>query len=138
MTHKESFYDISKDLGVSDAEIEKAFELAVFWENQGYLEIYEDDADRQYGRVKRSWIKGDSNVVSAYKGLYHARVSEQSDPLLIIALPWDSGIVPRSKMVDMYFVINHDDIFGEQSRFGQPKGDLKNIYLRISELRDKP
>ena len=138
ITHKESSYDISKDLGVSDAEIEKAFELAVFWENQGYLEVSEDDADRQYGRIKKSWIRGDSNVVSAYKGLYHARVSEQSDPLLIIALPWDSGTVPRSKMVDMYFVINHDDLFGERSRFGQPKGYLNNIYLRISELRDKP
>jgi len=50
-------------LGVSDAEIEKAFELAVFWEKPGYLEVYEDDADRQYGRVKKLWIRGDGNVV---------------------------------------------------------------------------
>jgi hypothetical protein len=138
ITYKESFYDISRDLGVSDSEIEKAFELAVFWETQGYLEVYEKDADRQYGRVKKSWIKGDSNVVSAYKGLYHASVSEHTDPLLIIALPWDLGTVPRSKMIEMYFMINHDDIFGERTQFALPKGHLRNIYLRISELRDKP
>ncbi len=63
ITHQESFYDISKDLGVSDAEIEKAFELAVLWEKPGYLEVYEDDAGRQYGRVKKLWIRGDGNVV---------------------------------------------------------------------------
>jgi hypothetical protein len=50
ITLKESFYDISRDLGISDAEIEMTFELAVFWENQGHLEVYEEEVDRQYGR----------------------------------------------------------------------------------------
>ncbi len=50
ITHKESFYKVSSDLGVSDENIEKSFELAVLWEKLGYIEVYEELADRQYGQ----------------------------------------------------------------------------------------
>jgi hypothetical protein len=137
ITHKESFYEVSRDLGVSEENIEKSFELAVLWEKLGYVEVYEELTDRQYGRVKKSWIKDNGDIVSAYKGLYHGRVSRQDDPLLIVALPWDLDTSPRKRIVEMQFVINHDDIFGKKSCFAQPKNGLKNIYIRISEFRNK-
>lgn len=139
INYKESFYDVSRDLGIFDTEIEKSSDLILLWKNQRYIEVYENPDDRQYGRVKKSWIKNDGNIVSVYKGLYHTRISEQNDPLLILALPWDTDKTPRSeKIIDIYFMINHDDIFGERNRFGQSKeSDLKNIYLQIAELRNK-
>jgi len=140
ITNKESFYDISVDLGVSEKNIEESFKLAVLWDEQRYIEVYEKIEDRQYGRIKKSWIKDNGNTVSKYKGLYHVRVSLKDDPLLIVALHLDLNTNPRKRIVEMQFIINHDDIFGIKARYAQPKRreELEKIYIRISKLRDKP
>lgn len=102
------FSKISQELGFSEADIrsheDNIFELLELWEQQGFVEIYIKDSDRQFGRLKDSnSVKGSSPW---YIDVYHARVSKTaSDPLLVIRRDDEVSFSVR-------FLITHDQMFG--------------------------
>ncbi|MDH2997868.1 hypothetical protein A1D22_00775 [Pasteurellaceae bacterium LFhippo2] len=104
------FYQISKDFGFSEEDIqsheESIFTLLELWEQQGYVEVYESVEERELGRIKDS-----SKAIGAvpwYLDLYHARLSKNNDPLLVLRRDSDISFTIR-------FLANHNQIFGEKA-----------------------
>jgi len=100
------------------------FDLLNKWEMDGYVEIYDDDTERKWGRVKSSGLDGKGRPVAAYIHLYHGRVQDDSsattpeekaklqDPLVVITFQMDSQSTSTYPAVVAEFVINHDQYFG--------------------------
>lgn len=82
------FFEISESIGYTYDIVEEYFQdieaLVELWSNQGFIEIYTADADRQYGRAKDT--NSTPNSSPWYTGLYHARLLKtgEHDPLVVI------------------------------------------------------
>lgn len=101
------FREISKQLGFTDQDLaryeDNIFDLLELWEQQGFIEIYEQDFERAFGRIKDS-----SRALGAipwYLDLYHARISENNDPLLVLRQDNQNSFSIR-------FLTDHDMMFG--------------------------
>ncbi|WP_386697382.1 hypothetical protein [Lonepinella sp. MS14436] len=109
------FSEISKELGFTDEMLKQyednIFDLLIQWENQGYVEIYENDSERKIGRLKDS-----NSVVGSspwYIDLFHARISENNDPLLVLRRDDEFSFSVR-------FLANHNQLFGSKTEKNQP------------------
>lgn len=104
------------------------------------VEIYSDDADRQWKRIKSSAYDGKGQPVPEYIDLYHGRVRDDSkattteqrtilqDPLLVVTFqpnPSDKNLDP---VLVVEFILDHDQYVG---RVGAGK-EARNI----SSLRE--
>lgn len=110
------FVLISERLGFEpedDSTFDDIEALVHHWTQQGYVEIYEDNADRKYGRVKDSNSTGGSSPW--YIGLFHARLSPkgENDPLVVLSFTdiAEEGSPPVFDVV-LRFMIDHDSMFG--------------------------
>lgn len=124
----EFFADLSRELGFTDSDLEKyednVFALLEMWENQGYVEIYVQDEERDIGRLKSS------NSVSGsspwYIDLYHARISKHYDPLLVLRRDDETSFSIR-------FLTDHDTLFGNTSQKYSPD-IMRRIRQKIDAL----
>ena len=111
------FFEISAAIGytyeIAETYLDDIEALVALWTKQGFIEVYAENADRQYGRVKDS--NSAPNSSPWYIGLYHARLlpSGDNDPLVVIVfdkLDEENGEV--SVVATLRFMLNHDHMFG--------------------------
>ena len=110
------FFEISDSIGYTYDIVEDYLEdleaLIELWTNQGFIEIYTEDADRKYGRAKDT--NSTPNSSPWYTGLYHARLLKtgESDPLIIIVFEEVTTDGKINTVASLRFMLDHDDIFG--------------------------
>lgn len=128
VTLNEFFADLSKELGFTDEDLatyeDNVFALLEKWEEQGYVEIYVQDSERDIGRLKDS-----NSVVGSspwYIDLYHARISKYNDPLIVLRRDDETSFSVR-------FLTDHDTMFGTVSQKNSPE-IMKKVRQKIDEL----
>lgn len=110
------FFEISDVLGytydVAESYLEDIENLIDFWTQQGFIEVYTDNADRQYGRAKDS--NSTPNSSPWYIGLYHARLLKtgENDPLVVIVFENHTEDGEVTTVASLRFMLDHDDMFG--------------------------
>lgn len=132
------FFEISADLGytldIAETYLEDIEALIALWTEQGFIEVYTDNADRQYGRAK------DSNSVPNsspwYIGVYHARLlrSGENDPLVVIVFEKRDENGEESTVASLRFMLDHDDMFGAPGRTKFDLKAMKAIRQRIDSF----
>jgi len=131
----ELFLTISAVFGYSDELAESYLDdigtLVELWTNQGYIEVYTDNADRQYGRAKDS--NSTANSSPWYIGLFHARIlpSGENDPLIVIVLEDVDEAGVATKVASLRFMLDHDDMFGELGRVKFDENVMRAIRKRV-------
>lgn len=124
------FTEISLELGFSEQEIEthsaNLAELVSLWEEQKFVEVYVENKDRLFGRVKDSSLSFGASPY--YIGLYHARLSyTENDPLIILTFEYEDN--PELTSVSVRFMIDHDTMFGSKEE--------KYIQQRMRAIRQR-
>ncbi|WP_253650791.1 hypothetical protein [Vibrio sp. Y29_XK_CS5] len=109
----ELFVDISDEFGYTAEKYEDELtELVTKWEEQGFVEIYENAEDRVYGRAKDSSLAYGASPY--YIGLFHVRVVDgDNDPLAVLVFDdrEDENGNPV-KVASLRFMLDHEDMFG--------------------------
>lgn len=128
VTLNELFADLSKELGFTDEDLahyeNDVFGLLEMWEEQGYVEVYVLDDERDIGRLKDS-----NSIVGSspwYIDLYHARISKYNDPLLVLRRDDTASFSIR-------FLTDHDTMFGTKEQKNYPE-IMRKIRQRIDAL----
>lgn len=120
------FREISFLFGFKDEDLKKyeddIFSLMVAWETKGYVEVYFRNEDREKGRLKQSDLVNGS--VPWYIDVYHARISENNDPLIVLKKDNENE---DCCSFSIRFLVNHDQIFG--------KREEKNDKERMKQIR---
>ncbi|ELO4022721.1 hypothetical protein ACRTC7_20290 [Vibrio fluvialis] len=130
----ELFIDISDQFGYTAEKYEDELaELITIWEQQGYVEIYQDIGDRQYGRAKDSSLAHGASPY--YIGLFHVRlVRGDNDPLVVLVFEDrknEDGAV--DKVASLRFMLDHDDLFGAKDE-KRDREFMKTLRARIDEF----
>ena len=129
------FFEISDAIGytydISETYLEDIEALIELWTDQGFIEIYTENVDRKYGRVKDT--NSTPNSSPWYIGLYHARLLEtnESDPLIVIVFEEITTDGEINTVASLRFMLDHDDMFGPQD------GRTKFNSARMTEIRKK-
>ena len=108
-TVNELFGVLSREFGYDYKEwLDEIVALQEKWATQGYVEVYQSDEHREYGRVKDSSLAPGTSPW--YIGIYHARLTDDgaNDPLVVVKFHEDG----QGKIVDMKLMLDHDEIFG--------------------------
>ncbi|EHU1307689.1 TPA: hypothetical protein ACGHB6_002637 [Acinetobacter baumannii] len=138
------FFVISQHIGFTIEDIEDyeedIFNLIELWREQGYIDIYIEDSDRRYGRIKN--MASVRNSVPYYLNMYHARVVKgEYDPLLVITFEDTDQVHPdghEMKVASIRFMAIHDDLFGEQDpRVKFNDAAMKQIRKKIDAYRQE-
>lgn len=127
------FVEISKELGFSDDDIihhsANVAELIDMWTEQKFVEVYKENIDRVFGRVKDSSLA--QGAVPYYLGIYHARIDKngENDPLIVLTFRGER----EENIAEIRFMATHDILFGTVSDklFMQR---MKGIRQRIDAL----
>ncbi|EPG0532765.1 hypothetical protein ACSWYU_004312 [Vibrio harveyi] len=110
----ELFVDISDEFGfTAEDHIDDIADLVELWNQQGYVEVYQNVEDRQHGRVKDS--SQAPGAVPWYLNLFHARLCKDgNDPL--VAIVFEERVKDNEKCVvaSLRFILDHDQMFGEE------------------------
>ncbi|MCI0911800.1 hypothetical protein [Pseudomonas putida] len=128
------FFEISDEIGydydTAESYLEHLADLIALWSKQGFIEIYAENADRKWGRIK------DSNSVPGstpwYTGLYHARIvdNRDNDPLIVVVFEEQSDDDKMNHVASIRFMLDHSDMFGEGGeKFSVEK--MRQIRRRI-------
>jgi hypothetical protein len=132
-----TFFEHSSKLGY-DAEVVSSYwddvtSLVQLWSKQGFIEVYTDNADRRYGRVKESSSVPGS--VPWYLGIYHARVlKNKNDPLLVLTVEEEKKHGVAKSVLVLQFLIDHDDMFGALGKQKKDTSIMKAIRIRNRNL----
>ena len=136
----ELFLEISDALGYSLQAVESYRDdiaaLIELWTQQGFVEIYTQNADRKYGRVK------DSNSVPNsspwYIDLYHARLlaTGENDPLIAVVFESIDEDGQSHPVASIRFMLDHDDMFGAMNHKLKP-AMMTAIRRRIDDFIQK-
>lgn len=125
------FFLHSRELGNYQADVIAQFQdeisaLVAFWKNQQFVEIYSENHERQWGRIKSSSDNTTSpGAIPYFIGIFHSRVlKDEVDPLLVLTFEEDALLVN--------FFTDHDTLFGSLSLKHQPQ-KLKTIKKKISD-----
>ena len=131
------FYEISDEIGytyeIAETYIDHLTDLIDLWSQQGFVEIYSENADRRWGRIK------DSNSVPGstpwYTGLYHARLvnNSENDPLVVVVFEEQDENGKVTHVASIRFMLDHSDMFGEGGEKFSP-AKMKQIRRRIDEF----
>lgn len=111
----ELFVEISKELGFSDEDILhhswNILELIEMWSEQKFVEIYQENTDRVFGRAKDSSLA--PGAVPYYLGIYHVKVDKQgeNDPLIVLTFRSER----EDNIAEIRFMATHDILFGTVS-----------------------
>lgn len=131
VTLNEFFAELSKELGFTDDDLahyeNNVFALLEMWEEQGYVEIYVLDDERDIGRLKDS-----NSIVGSspwYIDLYHARISKYNDPLIVLRRDDEASFSIR-------FLTDHDTMFGTKEQKNYPEL-MRKVRQRIDALIQK-
>ncbi|WP_052119482.1 hypothetical protein [Gallibacterium genomosp. 1] len=122
------FYQLSEKIGYTADIIldyqQEIGQLIQTWKLAKCVEIYQDNSDYAYGRIKDTNSTDGSSPY--YIGVFHSRVlPDDNDPLLVLTF---SGDV---LMIRMF--ADHDELFGTfQEKHNKSK--LKSIKQRISSF----
>ena len=112
------FFEISDAIGytydISETYLQDIEALIDLWTVQGFIEIYTENTDRKYGRVKDT--NSTPNSSPWYIGLYHARLLEtnEDDPLIVIVFEETTIDGEINTVASLRFMLDHDDMFGPQ------------------------
>lgn len=81
------------------------------WSEQKFVEIYQENTDRVFGRAKDSSLT--QGAVPYYLGIYHARVDKQgeNDPLIVLTFRSER----EDNIAEIRFMATHDILFGTVS-----------------------
>ncbi|MEZ9481882.1 hypothetical protein AB4163_19050 [Vibrio splendidus] len=106
------FIDISDEFGFkAEDHTDDIADLVDLWEEQGYVEVYQDNADREYGRAKDSSMA--PGAVPWYLDLFHARlVNGKNDPLVVLVFEEREENGEKVTIASLRFILNHDQMFG--------------------------
>lgn len=130
----QDFFQLSEKFGYTQDLIlefsNEIAELVELWITNKQVEIYSEDSERQWGRIKDSSGKNSKNLspgsVPYYIDLFHARVDKTAnDPLLLITFEGDDLIIRM--------FTDHNDLFGSKALKKNPSA-LKSLKKYISEL----
>lgn len=129
----DDFYDISLALGFEINFLEEITKKINFlmdsWALQGFVEVYEYNIERLYGRVKYT----EKSFSPLYANIYHGRVfKSENDPLFLITFEKDINYIENSCYIGtVRFIINHDDIFGKIGKEKKDKERMQIIMQRV-------
>ena len=106
-------------------------ELMQLWQGQLAVEVYRDNADRQYGRIKPSGEGREPGSVPYLLDLYHARLLKNGahDPLVVIDFQPVAG---DDDTVTLRFLVDHDQMFGALTDKAFPER-LKALQKKVSD-----
>ncbi|MGP5513688.1 hypothetical protein [Pseudomonas helleri] len=129
------FFEISEAIGytfeIADTYREDLKALVSLWTEQGFIEIYSENSDRAYGRVKDS--NSAQNSSPWYIGLYHARLlaTGEDDPLIVIVFETLDEDEQPTVVASLRFMLDHDDMFGAKGREKFNVETMRAIRRRI-------
>lgn len=120
------FYLLSEKIGYTADIIldyqQEISELVEGWKQAQQVEIYDDNRDYAYGRIKDTNSTYGSSPF--YIGVFHSRVlPDDNDPLLVLTFSDDVMVIRM--------FADHDELFGTFSD-KQNKRKIKSIKQRIS------
>lgn len=125
------FFLLSRQFGGYQAEVIAQYQdeissLVELWKKEQFVEIYSENHERKWGRIKSSSDNTSSpGSVPYYIGLYHSRVlKNQYDPLLVLTFEKEALLVN--------FFTDYNAIFGSLELKHQPQ-KLKAIKKKISD-----
>lgn len=130
----QDFFPLSEKFGYTQDLIfeylNEIEELVALWTSNKQVEIYSEDSDRKWGRIKDSSGKNRKNplpgAIPYYIDLFHARVDKaENDPLLLITFENDDLIIRM--------FTDHNDLFGSKD-LKQNYDALRKLKKRISDL----
>lgn len=122
------FYQLSEQIGYTADIIldyqQEIGQLIQTWKLAKCVEIYQDNADYAYGRIKDTNSTDGSSPY--YIGVFHSRVlPDDNDPLLVLTFVGDTLVIRM--------FADHDELFGTfQEKHNKSK--LKAIKQRISSF----
>lgn len=125
------FHEISNEYGYdTEKYLDELLALIDKWEEQEYIEIYEVQEERIYGRAKSSDSDATGHLVIEYIGIYHARLRPNfNDPLVVIKFSKDDEGTPY---VSVRFITDHDQLFGSKT-MKHDRSSLKAIRRAVDE-----
>jgi len=132
------FFEISAAIGytfeIADTYREDLKALVSLWTEQGFIEIYSENSDREYGRVKDS--NATQNSSPWYIGLYHARLlaTGENDPLIVIVFETLDENEQPTTVASLRFMLDHDDMFGATAREKFNVDTMRAIRRRIDDF----
>lgn len=132
------FIEISDEFGFKAEDHEDDIaELVDIWMEQGFVEVYQSDEDREFGRVKDS--SQAPGAVPLYLNLFHARlVKGKSDP--IVAIVFEDRVEDGEKVVvaSLRFILDHDQMFGKKGTGEKFDRDfMKTLRERVDAFIQK-
>lgn len=122
------FYRLSEQIGYTTDIIldyqQEIKQLVDLWKSAMQVEIYHQNDDYAYGRIKDTNSTNGSSPY--YIGVFHSRVlPNDTDPLLVLTFSGDELVIRM--------FADHDELFGAFSE-KQNQSKLKAIKQRISSL----
>lgn len=126
---------------------DELFKLLDMWETQGFVEIYDNDADRKWGRLKSSAYDGQGHPIPAYAYLYHGRVQDDStattaeerklkqDPLIVVSFQPEPTDPLAHPVLVAEFVLKHDQYIGRIG-LGKAKKNVDGIRSGVRKRTD--
>lgn len=130
----QDFFQLSEQFGYTQdlilEYINEIEELITLWRSNKYVEIYSENSERQWGRIKDSTGQSSKNPITGaipyYIGLFHTRVDKlNNDPLLLLTFDNDDLIIRM--------FTDHNDLFGSKD-LKQNHSALRKLKQRISNL----
>ncbi len=132
----ELFVDISDYFGFTAEEYaDEITDLVELWEKQGYVEIYQLDTDRQYGRAKDSSLAQGASPF--YIGLFHVRLIDgENDPLVVLVFEEhknEDGTIDT--VASLRFMLEHEDMFGRLKSSDKSNPEfMRQLRKRIDDF----
>jgi len=130
------FAALSKTFGYDANDyINEVDDLMQLWQGQLAVEIYRDNANRRYGRIKPSGEGYEPGSVPYLLDLYHARLLKNgaNDPLVVIDFQPVEG---KADTVTLRFLVDHDQMFGTLTDKAFPDR-LKALKKKVSDAVHK-
>ncbi|EHI9243097.1 hypothetical protein J9100_004449 [Vibrio vulnificus] len=122
-----SIIEDSRSNGYELTDYPQVQQLAQQWLTNKEIEIYTEIRERQFGRVKSSENDGEGNYIMQYHNVFHARLTSDSDPLLIVKLKLSESVSSAPNLFIAY-ISDHNQMFGKQYEKGDPR--------RMREIRN--
>ncbi len=112
----------AKDLFAADTDslFEKIVKLRMRWLEHNQVEIYKDDSDRAWGRVKATDSSVGAPGLGYYAGFFHGRLKPwKNDPLIVISFrtpvtPIPEGYDSAYDLVVIHAISDHEALFGTE------------------------
>ncbi|OEE78919.1 hypothetical protein [Vibrio genomosp. F6] len=115
-----SIVEDSRSNGYELTNFPQVQQLAAKWLQDKEIEIYTEVNERQFGRLKSTEKDGDGNQIMHYHNVFHARLTGNNDPILIVKLKLSDKVNVAPNLFVAY-ISDHNQMFGRPYEKDDPR-----------------